>query len=150
MRQAFDLLRMDMDTMHAALRAFVAVLRNRRVRIFTDNQNVPRVQRKGSAVPALGLAAKQLDALTTTENITLTVEWIPRELNTLADPLSKNPDKDDWQLSPRLFAVLDQIWGPHDLDAFASAQNALLPKFWSRSQRRVPRAQTHSSRCGPV
>ena len=78
-----------------ALRAFVAVLRDRRIRVFTDKQNVPRVQRKGSAVPALGLAAKQLYALTQTENITLTVEWIPRELNSLADHLSKSPDKDD-------------------------------------------------------
>jgi hypothetical protein len=116
-----------------ALRAFVDMLRNHRVRVFTDNQNVPRVQRRGSAVPALGLAAKQLYALTQTEKISLTVEWIPRELNSLADHLSKSPDKDDWQLNPRLFAALDQIWGPHDLDAFASAQNALLPKFWSRS-----------------
>jgi hypothetical protein len=50
----------------------------------------------------------------------------------LADELSKTPDKDDWQLNPRLFAALNQLWGPHDLDAFDSAQNALLPKFWSR------------------
>jgi hypothetical protein len=115
-----------------AIRAFIAVVRNCRVRVFSDNQNVPRVQRKGSAVPALGLAAKQLYLLTKAENISLTVEWIPRELNKLADELSKTPDKDDWQLNPRLFAALNQLWGPHDLDAFASAQNALLPKFWSR------------------
>ncbi len=115
-----------------ALRAFVAVVRNYRVRIFSDNQNVPRVQRKGSAVPALGLAAKQLYMLTKTENISLTIEWIPRELNKLANQLSKTPDRDDWQLNPRLFATLNQLWGRHDLDSFASAQNALLPRFWSR------------------
>ena len=25
------------------------------------------------------------------------------------------------------------LWGPHDVDVFASARNALLPMFWSRS-----------------
>ena len=110
-----------------ALRAFIAVVRNCRVRVFSDNQNVPRVQRKGSAVPALGFAAKQLYMLTKAENISLTVEWIPRELNKLADELSKTPDKDDWQLNPRLFAALNQLWGPPDLEALAPAPKPLLP-----------------------
>ncbi len=37
-----------------ALQAFITSVRTRRVRVFTDNQNVPRVQSKGSAVPILG------------------------------------------------------------------------------------------------
>ncbi len=61
------------------------------------------------------------------------MEWIPREWNRHADELSKLPDSDDWQLNPRLFAALEQLWGPHKVDTFASARNNLLPVFWSRN-----------------
>ena len=93
---------------------------------------MPIVQKKGSAIPALAARAKQLFELCRTEKIALTIEWIPRDLNTHADELSKAPDADDWQLNPRLFARLDQLWGPHEVDTFASACNCLLPTFWSR------------------
>lgn len=60
--------------------------------MFTDNQNVPRVQAKGSSVPALAVATKLLFELCKADNIELLIEWIPRDLNAHADELSKAPD----------------------------------------------------------
>ena len=43
--------------------------------------------------------------------------------NTLADWLSRNFDSCDWKLNPREFHKLDLLWGPHEHDRCASAQN---------------------------
>ena len=43
--------------------------------------------------------------------------------NTLADWLSRNFDSCDWKLNPREFHRLDLLWGPHEHDRCASAQN---------------------------
>ena len=87
-----------------ALQALKLWLRGRKTRMFTDNQNVPRVQRKGSAVLALAKVAKLLFELCRTEKLELTIEWPPRDLTTPADELSKVPDADDWRLNPKFFA----------------------------------------------
>lgn len=99
------------------------------MRDVTHNQNAPRVQSKSSAVLALGEDVKQLFRLCMIENIRLVIEWIPREWNSFAFLSKSPPDRDDWQLNSRLFAVLDQLWGPRKVDNFASVRNTLLPIF---------------------
>ena len=59
------------------------------------------------------------------------MQWVPRELNQLADYISKFYDGNDWQLNPAVFSQLDSLWGPHSLDVFASHLNHLCPKFFS-------------------
>ena len=59
-------------------------------------------------------------------------EWIPRNKNKKADYLSRIIDHDDWKVNPSIFASLDQCWGPHVVDRFASYYNAQLPCFNSR------------------
>ena len=64
--------------------------------------------------------------------IRLEPEWIPRGLNERADYLSRIIDYDDWQLNPLVFSKLDNAWGPHTVDRFASFQNSQVPRFNSR------------------
>jgi hypothetical protein len=64
--------------------------------------------------------------------IILLCEWIPRAQNTTVDKISRIVDLDDWQLSPKLFQILDKKWGPHTIDRFASPYNTQLPRFNSR------------------
>jgi len=35
-------------------------------------------------------------------------------------------DYDDWMLNPMMFAWLDNLWGPHTIDRFASPRNAQI------------------------
>ena len=35
----------------------------------------------------------------------------------------------DWQLNPKIFEKVNQIWGKHDMDLFASSMNAQVPDF---------------------
>jgi hypothetical protein len=46
-----------------------------------------------------------------------------------ADSLSKELDRDDWQLNPRIFGYQQAEWGPHSIDRFASMEDAHLPRF---------------------
>jgi hypothetical protein len=49
-----------------------------------------------------------------------------------AHTLSREMDTKDWQLNPRLFAHLQERWGPHTIDRFASMLNTHLPRFNAR------------------
>ena len=67
-------------------------------------------------------------------NISLKVEWIPREQNVLADTASRLADIidiEDWGLTPSFFTILDNRYGPFSLDAFANYYNAKCSKFYS-------------------
>eukprot|EP00873_Tetraselmis_striata_P018824 jgi/Tetstr1/439088/TSEL_027578.t1 len=49
--------------------------------------------------------------------------------NVWADRLSRHLDNDDRQLDPVMFAELEALWGAHFVDWFASALNAMLPRY---------------------
>ena len=60
------------------------------------------------------------------------MQWIPRDLNVLADDISKFVDFDDYTINDEVFFSLDELWGPHTWDRFACHYNAKLPKFNTR------------------
>ena len=64
--------------------------------------------------------------------IDLQVDWIPRSLNEHADAISRIVDFDDWGVSFEFFRLVDNIWGPHSVDRFATSHNCKLPRFFSR------------------
>ena len=55
--------------------------------------------------------------------ITLGVEWVPREQDTLADELSKLLIPSDWMLNRRVFRQLKERWGSHSVALFTSDAN---------------------------
>ena len=52
--------------------------------------------------------------------ISIDVNWIPRDFNNVADEISKIIDYDDNTINDDIFAFLDESWGPHTIDRFAS------------------------------
>lgn len=65
-------------------------------------------------------------------NCRLTALHLPGEDNNLADSLSRLNPMTEWQLNPAAFKVIDNKWGPHSVDRFASHHNHLLPRYNSR------------------
>ncbi|CAC5416181.1 unnamed protein product [Mytilus coruscus] len=65
----------------------------------------------------------------------LDVVWIPRSKNTKADYISKMIDIEDCGTNKEFFKLVDDMWGPHTVDRFASNLNKKLPrcnsKFWN-------------------
>jgi hypothetical protein len=61
----------------------------------------------------------------------LSIEWVSRENNTLADDISKWLIPDDFHISRYYFSMIDVKWGPHTCDAFSCNENNDCPKFYS-------------------
>ena len=59
------------------------------------------------------------------------VEWVPRKENSLAGEMSKLIIPDDWRLQRALFQQLEQRWGRHFADLFASNANNQHAFFYS-------------------
>ena len=53
-------------------------------------------------------------------NISLDIQWIPRDQNSKADYLSKIIDYEDWGVTKQFFDFINSMWGPHTIDRFAS------------------------------
>lgn len=58
--------------------------------------------------------------------------WVPRQLNCIADQISKIFDYDDWSVSKAIFSIFDNRWGPHTCDRFADDKNKQIGTFNSQ------------------
>ena len=59
-------------------------------------------------------------------------QWIPRELNAIADYYSKLRDTDDYSIDDVSFRRIDNLFGPHTFDRFADDKNAKTVNFNSK------------------
>jgi hypothetical protein len=64
--------------------------------------------------------------------VQLELEWIPRNLNSYADELSKIFDYDDWGISERIFIFFNIAWGEFTCDLFADNKNFKVKKYFTR------------------
>ena len=122
----------ELQAVRLVLESFLTLLKNERVRWFSDNQNVVRIVQYGSRIPELQSKALAIFSLSVKNLIKIEPEWIPREKNKLADYLSRLVDYDDWMLNPEVFNIIDMAWGPHDVDGFVNSVNNQLVRFNSR------------------
>ena len=97
----------------------------KKVKIFSDNQNVVRIVHNGSSVAHLQQIAVDIFSFCLTNSVSFQTQWIPRAENELADYLSRIVDPDDWMLSPDLFKLID-------VDRMACSYNSHLPRFNSK------------------
>ncbi len=95
-----------------------------------DAQSLLGIVNRGSP-KRLNTLARELFWFGLEHHITLLVEWVPREENTLADELSKLLILDDFMLNRTFFRRVKESWGPHSVDMFASNANNLCERFYS-------------------
>jgi hypothetical protein len=88
-----------------------------------DAQNLLGVVNRGSSRLKLNALARELFWFGLEAKITLTVEWVPMEENSLADELSKMLIPADFMLSRPVFRTLEERWGWHTVDLFAPGAN---------------------------
>ena len=60
------------------------------------------------------------------------VKRISRKVNLETDYLSKSICKGDFWLAANVFAVLNQLWGPHSVDWFLSHKSAQVQSFFAQ------------------
>ncbi|CAC5388127.1 unnamed protein product [Mytilus coruscus] len=99
---------------------------------FLINMDKSIFEPKGSAKVHLQEIAINIFKLCSELNITLDIVWIPRSKNTKADYISKMIDIEDWGTNKEFFKLVDDMWGPHTVDRFASNLDKKLPRFNSK------------------
>ena len=116
-----------------ALQAFGPRAAGRVLRHFEDNTAVvAAVGRMASRSPDMMAALRQLRAELERLDAHLIPEYVASEDN-ISDGLSRDQDRDDWKLNPRVFLELGgNLEGFFSIDRFASADNALIPRYNSR------------------
>ena len=65
-------------------------------------------------------------------DIAIKAKWVPRKENAMADELSKLLIPSDWMVGRAEFRQLEDRWGSHTVDLFASGENNQCERFYSR------------------
>jgi len=99
---------------------------------YTDNQAVPIITYKGSMKTDLNQLALEIYKICLVKDIDLSLYWVPREENQIADDLSKIEDTEDWQVQRSIFEFLQKRYGTFTLDAFASNLSRKTDFFFSK------------------
>ena len=117
-----------------AIQTFAKGKAQMRVRLLMDNVSAAQYINKmgGTKSPVLARLAINLWEWCLQHSICIEAQYLPGYLNTRADRESRVMlDHHDWKLDPSVFAELDHLWGPLDVDLFASRLTAQLPRFYS-------------------
>ena len=123
----------ELKAVRLAVLSFLPQLRGRRVLLHEDNQAVIGVlTHLTSKSPQMMNELRKLWFLLDNNDIQLRTRYIRSAANIWADSLSRQTDRSDWQLNPRVFHQLESEWGPHSIDRFASLANTLLPRYNSK------------------
>ena len=102
------------------------------VRLLMDNLTAAHYNMGGTKSPVLALLALDLWEWCPHHNILIEAQCLPGVLNIRVDRESRLfLDHHNWQLDPLLFSELNQVWGPLEVDLFASRLSTQLPRFYS-------------------
>ena len=116
----------ELLAVYLALKSFQNFIIGKKVKIFSDNQNVVRIVHAGSSIIHLQQIAVDIFSFCMTNSVSFQAQWIPRGDNEPADYLSRIVDPDDWMLHPDLFKLITFKWGPFDVDRMACSYNTHL------------------------
>ena len=116
-----------------AMQDLTSNLKNVCMLIKSDSMSALAYIRKKGGVKNLEmfLIAKQIWEFAMQRNISILVQHIPGKMNVQADTLSRQKDRSDYQLNPKVFLKLDQLRGPIKIDLFSQNWNKQVERFVS-------------------
>ena len=117
-----------------ALRSFLKKKRGITVLVRSDNiAAVSHINKLGGTrSPPLIAQTKQIFAWCLQRQIRVFAQHLPGKANLTADYLSRYlRDRTDWTLNANVFRVINQHWGPLEVDLFATRFSAQLDQFYS-------------------
>ena len=117
-----------------AVKTFVKNLTQMSVLLRIDNTTaVAYINNMGGTVsPELVALARSLWMWCLERNIHTTAQYLPGVQNTIADAESRTiVDRFDWKLNPNLYRRIDHLFGPIEVDLFASRLKAQCPVYFS-------------------
>jgi hypothetical protein len=121
-----------------SLRAFLHIVKGRKVLVQTDNATVVAYLNKQGGTRSRSLCQLTIELLCwgIEYDILLTAVHIPGEDNHIADSLSRGKTvlPSEWSLSREVVQAVFQVLGEPQIDLFANSANHQLPVYCSRVQ----------------
>ena len=112
------------------LKAFATDIKGEVVQILSDNiTTVAYISHLGGPANDLSQLAQAVWAEALSLNVTLRAKHIAGVDNIHADYLSRIVSPYEWKLHTEVFNVIDNMWGPHSIDRFASMTSTQLPMY---------------------
>ena len=109
--------------------SFLPDLRGCHVHLHEDNQAaLGAVRALSTRSPSLMRELRRLFLLLEIHDISITATWVPSAQN-IADAPSRDFDRHGYCLSVGAFDQINALFGPFTVDRFATASNALCPRF---------------------
>ena len=123
----------ELLTFSYALACFKCTVKDKTVEILTDSVTAGAyINNMGGPVPKLSKLAAQIWQLAYNLNCIPVTHHIAGHLNKWSDRLSRIGLRYEWTIPQCLFEMLDNTFGPHTIDRFASINLHLLPRYNSR------------------
>ena len=113
-----------------AILTFKNKLKGQHVLIFSDNCTaIAYINNREGAHSDLTNIAIKIWTEAEKLGLSITCRHLAGVANVTADGLSRAPDRHNWMLHPNLFQLLEDLWGPHSIDRFATFQNRQLLRY---------------------
>lgn len=123
----------ELFAVYLALLSFKSSLGGKKVEILSDNITaVALINKLGSSDVRLDAIAQAIWSFAFHHRLMIVAHHISGVNNVESDALSRMSLRHEWQLHPAVFQQLEDMFGPHSIDRFASFSTALLPVYNSR------------------
>ena len=112
------------------LESFLPYIKGKAVQVLTDNiTTAAYFNFQGGASKLLDGVARNIWLLSITNAILIQARYLSEVMNHEADRLSRLSSPYEWKLHPQLFKYLDQLYGPHTIDRFASMSTTQCKRY---------------------
>ena len=116
-----------------AIKSFCKNRASIQVKLLMDNTTaIAYINRMGGSSHVLASLVYEIWQWCLQREISITAQHIPGIYNNAADRESRvDRDSSDWKLDPIVFARLNELWGPLEVDLFATRLTNQLPRYVS-------------------
>jgi len=124
---------MEIQAAYRALQTFYRIHKTKSVLLKIDNKTaIAYIANKGGKTSQpMNQISKEIWKFATSNNINITVEYIPSKLNIEADQESRLTDSSEWKLNPNIFSQITKKLGQPDIDLFASLATKQIQQYVS-------------------
>uniref|UniRef100_A0A8D8Z130 Enzymatic polyprotein n=1 Tax=Cacopsylla melanoneura TaxID=428564 RepID=A0A8D8Z130_9HEMI len=121
----------EMFAVRRALELNLSLLQNKAVLVQSDNRTVVSYIHREGGTKSLKLLqeVERLFSVAACYNIGLIGRFIPGRYNAWADNLSRQKRLPDWNLSQNVTHLIFAQWGVPEIDLFATAISAVVPRY---------------------
>ena len=122
----------ELEALNRVIQNNVDSLSGKRIGVVSDNKNVSRILKVGSKKEDLHDISEVVKHVCIRNEIDIVPIWVRRDQNQTADMLSRYPDKDDLSINDEYFQTCNTLFGPYEVDAFATHYNKKCLIFYSK------------------